>query len=71
MAKVNLDQTGPSHVSESYTSHLYWNAQVNQDMKVLSVWFKNEVISKNWISKLELKFSERVKNMNSLENKLH
>ena len=37
MAKVNLDQTDPSHVSESYTSHLYWNAQVNQDMKVLSV----------------------------------
>ena len=37
MAKVNLDQSRPSHVSESYTSHLYWNAQLNQDMKVLFV----------------------------------
>ena len=38
MAKVNLDQTRPRHVSESYTFQLYQNAQVNQDMKILFVW---------------------------------
>ena len=38
MAKVNLGQIRPSHMSESYTSQLYRNAQVNQDMKILFVW---------------------------------
>ena len=45
MAQVNLGQT--SHVSESYTSKLYQNAQVNQDMKILFVWSKKGAISKN------------------------
>ena len=70
MAKVNLGQTRPSHVSESYTSQPYQNAQINQDMKVFFVWSKKEVILKNWITKLELKFAEREKNTNNLENKL-
>ena len=71
MAKINLGQTSPSHVSGSYISQLYWNAQVNQDMKVYAfLWSKKEAAPKNWISKLELKFSEREKNKNSLENKL-
>ena len=34
MAKVNLRQIRLSHVSQSYTSQLYQNAQVIQDMKV-------------------------------------
>ena len=47
MAKVNLDQTRPRHVSESYTFQLYQNAQVNQDMKILFVWSRKGVIRKN------------------------
>ena len=43
MDKVNVDQTRPNHVSESYTSQLYQNAQLNQDMKVLSVWSKKKL----------------------------
>ena len=62
MAKVNLVQR--------YTSQLYRNAQVNQEMKLLFVWGTKVVTPKNWITKLELKFPEREKNMNSLENKL-
>ena len=59
MDKVHLDQTIPSHVSESYTSQLYRNAQLNQDMKVLFVWSKKGAVPKNWITKLELKFAEK------------
>ena len=70
MAKINLVQTSPSLVWGSYTSQFYQNAQVNQDMKVLFLWNKKEAIPINWTSKLELKFSEREKNMNSLGNKL-
>ena len=62
MAKVNLVQR--------YTSQLYRNAQVNQEMKLLFVWSTKVVTPKNWITKFELKFPEREKNMNSLENKL-
>ena len=47
MDKVNLDQTTPSHVSESYTSQLYRNAQLNQDMKVIFVWSKKGAVPKN------------------------
>ena len=47
MTKINLGQTSPSHVSGSYTSQLYWNAQVNQDMKVLFLCSKKEAIPKN------------------------
>ena len=47
MAKINLGQTSPSHVSGSYTSQLYQNVQVNQDMKVLFLWSKKEAIPKN------------------------
>ena len=35
MAKTNLCQTRLSHVSASYTSQIYQNATVNQDMKEL------------------------------------
>ena len=62
MDKVNLVQR--------YTSQLYRNAQVNQEMKLLFVWSTKGVTPKNWITKLELKFPEREKNVNSLENKL-
>ena len=48
----------------------YRNAQLNQHMKVIFVWNKKEAIPKNWMIKLELKFAEREKNKNSLENKL-
>ena len=41
MAKVNLRQASLSHVSETYTSQIYQNGQVNQKMKVLLVWSKN------------------------------
>ena len=37
IAKINLRQTRLSHVSESYTSQIYQNGQVNQDIKVLLV----------------------------------
>ena len=47
IAKVNLGQTMPSHVSESYTSQFYWNVQVKQDMKVLFVWSKKGAVSIN------------------------
>ena len=30
--KINLGQTSPSHMSGSYTSQFYRNAQVNQDI---------------------------------------
>ena len=33
MANINLGQNSPSQVPGSYTFQLYWNAQVNQDMK--------------------------------------
>ena len=46
-AKISLGQTRPSYESERYTSQLYWNAQVNQDMKVLFVWSKKGAIPKN------------------------
>ena len=46
MAKVNLSQTRPSHVSESYTSQLYRNAQVNKDMKVLFYDVKKELFQR-------------------------
>ena len=52
MAKINLDQTSPSHVLGSYTSQRYQKA-VNQDMKILFVWSKKEAISKYCISKLD------------------
>ena len=65
-----MGQTSPSHVLGSYIFQLYQNAQVNQDMKVPFVWSKKEVIPKNLISKLELKFSKTEENMNSLESKL-
>ena len=35
MAKTNFCQTRVSHVSASYTSQIYQNATVNQDMKEL------------------------------------
>ena len=70
MTKVNLGQPRPSHVSETYSSELYWNAKVNQDMKVLIEWSKRGAIPQNWITKLELNFAERKKNMNNLKNKL-
>ena len=63
MDTVNLDQTRQNHVSESYISQLYWNAQVYLDMKVLFVWSKKGAIPKNWITKPELKFPQK-------ENKL-
>ena len=47
MAKINLGQTSPSHMSGNYTSQLYWNAQVNQDMEVLFIWSKKEAVLKN------------------------
>ena len=47
MAKINLVQTSPSLVSGNYTSQLYQNAQVNQDMRVLFLWNKKEAIPKN------------------------
>ena len=62
MDKVNLVQR--------YTSQLYRNAQVNQEMKLLFVWSTKGVTPKNWITQLELKFPEWEKNVNSLENKL-
>ena len=40
MDKVNLDQTRPRQSSENYTSQLYRNTQLNQNIKVLSVWTK-------------------------------
>ena len=43
MAKVNLGQT--SHVSESYTSQLYQNSQVDQYFKVLLIWIKKKIKS--------------------------
>ena len=70
MTRVNLGQTRPSHVSETYSSQLYRNAKVNQDMKVLFEWSKRGAIPKNQITKLDLNFAEREKNMNNLENKL-
>ena len=68
MDKVKLVQTRPSHALESYTSQIYRNAQLNQDIKVLFVWSKKGLIPKNWITKLELKFAEREENMNSQGN---
>ena len=47
----------------------YRNAQLNQDIKVLFAWNKKGAISKNWITKLETKFTESEKKVNSLENK--
>ena len=47
MDNVNLDQIRPIHVSESYTSQLYRNAKLNQDMNVLFVWIKKAAIPKN------------------------
>ena len=72
MANVNLGQTRLSQVLESYTSQLYQNTQVNQDMKVLVVWSKKKhgTIPKNWITQLKTKFAGSEKKMNSLENKL-
>ena len=66
MTEVNLGQSRLCHVPESYFYQLYQNAQVNQDMKVLFVWSKKGAIPKNWITKLESKFAESEKNMNSL-----
>ena len=40
IAKVNLGQSILSHVLESYTSQLYQNAQVNQNMNSFLVWRK-------------------------------
>ena len=56
----------------SYTSQLCQNAQVKQGVKVIFVWNKNKycAIMKTGITKLEAKFAEREKKMNSLENKL-
>ena len=68
MAKINFGQTRPSNMSGSYTFQLYQNAQLNQDTKALFIWSKKEAFPKNWISKFQ--FSEREKNMNSLESKL-
>ena len=39
-AEVNLHLTRVSHLSQSYTSQLYQNAQVNQNMKLRLVWSK-------------------------------
>ena len=47
MAKVSLNQTRLSYVSERYTFQLYRNAQVNQDMKVPFVWSEKGAIPKN------------------------
>ena len=70
MAKVKLGKNSPSHVSESYRSQLYSITQVNQDMKVLFVLRKKKAIPKNWLSQLELEFSEKEEKMNSLRNNL-
>ena len=37
-------------------------------MKVNFAWSKKEAISVNWITKLEPKFAEREKKINSIEN---
>ena len=47
MDNVNLDRIRIIHVSESYTSQLYRNAKLNQDMNVLFVWIKKAAIPKN------------------------
>ena len=46
-AKVNLGQTRQNHVSESYASQLYWNAQINQDRMVFFVLSKKGAVPKN------------------------
>ena len=40
MDKNNLDQTRPRQSSENYTSQLYRNTQLNQNIKVFFVWSK-------------------------------
>ena len=45
------------------------NAQLNQDIKALFAWNKKGAISKNRLTKLEAKFTESEKKVNSLENK--
>lgn len=47
----------------------YRNAQLNQDIKALFAWNKKGAISKNRLTKLEAKFTESEKKVNSLENK--
>ena len=47
---------------------LYQNAKINQDMKVRFVWCKKGAILMNLITKIETKFAEREKKINSLEN---
>ena len=64
MAKVNLGQTMPSHMSKSYTSQLYQNAKVNHDVKELPKLFQRI----EWLSLS--KFSEGDEKINSLESKL-
>ena len=44
---------------------LHQNAKINQDTEGTS-----EAIPKNWTTKLEIKFGESEKKMNSQENKL-
>ena len=49
---------------------LYQNAQVSLDVKVLLYGVKKGAILKNWITKLETKFVESAKKINSSENML-
>ena len=46
----------------------YQNAKINQAIQVLFVWSKKWAVSSNWITKFEIKFTEKEKKINSLEN---
>ena len=71
VAKVTSLQTELSHVSESYISQLDNVTQVNQEMKaLLSGTNKDKEILRKELNKLEAKFAEGEKKMNSLEKKL-
>ena len=64
-------QTELSHVSENYISQLDNVTQVNQEMKaLLSGTNKDKEILRKELNKLEAKFAEGEKKMNSLEKKL-
>ena len=71
VAQVNSLQTELSHVSESYISQFDYVTNVNQEMKaLLSGTNKDKEILRKELNKLEAKFAEREKKMNSLEKKL-
>ena len=71
VAKVNSLQTELNHVSERYMSQLDNFTQVNQDMKaLLSGTNKDKELLRKELHKLETKFAENERKMNSLEKKL-